>query len=70
MLEVQASTTQLAGHSRLEQIRSSMKGDSVAQVTDGSAAASAAAKSAAAAKSSADIQKEIQARVQSEQQKN
>jgi phage shock protein A len=70
MLEVQASTTQLAGHSRLEQIRSSMKGDSVAQVTDGASSAAAAAKSAASAKSSADIQKEIQARVQSEQQKN
>jgi phage shock protein A len=70
MLEVQHSTTQLAGHSRLEQIRASMKGDSVAQVTDGSSAAAAAAKSAATAKSTADVQKEIQARVQAEQQKN
>lgn len=61
MLEVQQATTQLAGHSRLEQIRASIKGDSVAQVTDGSQAASS---------SSADIQREIQARVQAEQQKN
>jgi phage shock protein A len=64
MMEVQASTTQLAGHSRLEQIRSSMRGDSVAQVTDGGAAAKPASSS------SADIQREIQARVQAEQGKN
>ncbi|WP_370948261.1 PspA/IM30 family protein [Amycolatopsis sp. cg5] len=63
MLEVQHSTTQLAGHSRLEQIRASMKGDSVAQVTGGAAAAKPAS-------SGADIQREIQARVQQEQQKN
>ncbi|HET6501841.1 MAG TPA: PspA/IM30 family protein [Amycolatopsis sp.] len=62
MLEVQQATTQLAGHSRLEQIRASLKGDSVAQVTDGSAASSSSG--------SADIQREIQARVQAEQQKN
>jgi phage shock protein A len=62
MLEVQQATTQLAGHSRLEQIRASIKGDSVAQVTDGSQAGSSS--------SSADIQREIQARVQAEQQKN
>lgn len=65
MMEVQASTTQLAGHSRLEQIRSSMRGDSVAQVTDGGAAAQKPASSG-----SADIQREIQARVQAEQGKN
>lgn len=59
MLEVQQATTQLAGHSRLEQIRASLKGDSVAQVTDGSQS-----------RSSADIQREIQSRVQAEQQKN
>ncbi|HJQ48830.1 MAG TPA: PspA/IM30 family protein [Amycolatopsis sp.] len=59
MLEVQQATTQLAGHSRLEQIRSSLKGDSVAQVTDGSPGAPAS--------SQADIQREIQARVQAEQ---
>ena len=70
MLEVQHSTTQLAGHSRLEQIRSSMKGDSVAQVTDGTTAAAAAAKSATTAKTNANVQQEIQARVQAEQQKN
>ncbi|WP_370965726.1 PspA/IM30 family protein [Amycolatopsis sp. cg9] len=64
MMEVQASTTQLAGHSRLEQIRASMRGDSVAQVTDGGAAAQKPASS------SADIQREIQARVQAEQGKN
>jgi phage shock protein A len=64
MMEVQASTTQLAGHSRLVQIRASMRGDSVAQVTDGGKAA--AAKPA----SQSDIQREIQARVQAEQGKN
>ncbi|WP_285480402.1 PspA/IM30 family protein [Amycolatopsis sp. NBRC 101858] len=63
MMEVQASTTQLAGQSRLQQIRASMHGDSVAQVTDGGKAAQPAA-------SSADIQREIQARVQAEQGKN
>ncbi|MEU5262654.1 PspA/IM30 family protein [Amycolatopsis sp. NPDC021455] len=63
MMEVQASTTQLAGHSRLEQIRASMRGDSVAQVTDGG-------KTAPASTSQADIQREIQARVQAEQGKN
>jgi len=62
MLEVQASTTQLAGQSRLAQIRASMGGDSVAQVTDGGAAKKAS--------SAADIQREIQARVQAEQGKN
>src|SRR4051794_8213986 len=62
MLEVQQATTQLAGHSRLEQIRSSLKGDSVAQVTDGSES-----KAASPASPSADIQREIQARVQAEQ---
>ncbi|RZQ59862.1 PspA/IM30 family protein [Amycolatopsis suaedae] len=70
MLEVQHSTTQLAGHSRLEQIRASMKGDSVAQVTDGSKAAAAAADQAKAAQTSASVQQEIQARVQAERQKN
>ncbi|GAB3152344.1 PspA/IM30 family protein [Amycolatopsis stemonae] len=63
MMEVQASTTQLAGRSRLDQIRSSMRGESVAQVTDGG-------KAAQPASSSADIQREIQARVQAEQGKN
>src|SRR5437763_552149 len=63
MLEVQASATQMAGQSRLQQIRASMRGDSVAQVTDGGAAATKAT-------SQADIQREIQARVQAEQGKN
>ncbi|WAL63686.1 PspA/IM30 family protein [Amycolatopsis cynarae] len=63
MMEVQAATTQLAGHSRLEQIRASLKGGPVAQVTDGAEAAKPAS-------SAADIQREIQQRVQAEQQKN
>ncbi len=67
MMEVQHSTTQLAGHNRLEQIRASMKGDSVAQVTDGSEAADT---DQAAASSGSDVQSEIQARVEAERQKN
>ncbi|MQA61091.1 MAG: PspA/IM30 family protein [Actinophytocola sp.] len=82
MLEVQHSTMQLAGHSRLEQIRASMKGESVAgQVTAGSDAASAGetaapagqaadAKPAGPQQLSADIQSEIAKRVQAEQQQN
>lgn len=72
MLEVQHSTAQMAGHNRLEQIRASMKGDSVAQVTDGSEAKSGASSSgqAGASKPSASIQQEIDARVQAERQKN
>ncbi|MEU6644840.1 PspA/IM30 family protein [Saccharomonospora sp. NPDC046836] len=66
MLEVQHSTTQLAGHSRLEQIRASMRGEPVAQVTDGSAASTPAP----SASSAADVQREIQARVDAERQKN
>ncbi|MFD4642321.1 PspA/IM30 family protein [Lentzea sp. NPDC058436] len=57
MLEVQASTTQLAGSSRLEQIRASMHGGQSStpqQVTAGNSAA-------------AQIQAEIAQRVQSEQ---
>ena len=61
MLEVQHSTTEMAGHSRLAQIRASMSGGPVAQVTDGKSASAPAAASA-----SADIQKEIAARVQAE----
>jgi phage shock protein A len=64
MLEVQSATTELAGHSRLEQIRASLKGEPVAQVTDGSEAKSGATAS------TADIQRDIQQRVQAEQQKN
>ncbi|MEU7477325.1 PspA/IM30 family protein [Lentzea sp. NPDC042327] len=57
MLEVQASTTQLAGSSRLEQIRASMHGgqaNTPQQVTQGNSAA-------------AQIQAEIAQRVQHEQ---
>lgn len=67
MMEVQQSTTEMAGRSRLEQIRSSMKGDSVAAVTDGSESQSAAEASTGSAKPSASIQQEIQARVQAEE---
>ncbi|CAM3174464.1 PspA/IM30 family protein [Saccharomonospora xinjiangensis] len=66
MLEVQHSTTQLAGHNRLEQIRASMKGESVAQVTGGESAGSGASASSA----TSDVQREIQARVEAERQKN
>jgi phage shock protein A len=64
MMEVQASTTEMAGHSRLEQIRASMGGGPVAQVTEGKASAPAAGTANASA--AADIQKEIAARVQAE----
>ncbi|WP_116052037.1 PspA/IM30 family protein [Amycolatopsis palatopharyngis] len=73
MMEVQHSTTQLAGHSRLEQIRASMKGDSVAQVTDGKTGQAGSASEPAAGQTaapSANVQQEIQSRVQAEQQKN
>ena len=57
MLEVQQSTTQMAGSSRLEQIRASMGGGKVAgEVTSGSSG------------SAASIQQEIAARVQQTQQ--
>ncbi|HVK22347.1 MAG TPA: PspA/IM30 family protein [Actinokineospora sp.] len=59
MMEVQASTTEMAGHSRLEQIRASMGGGPVAgQVTSGPAAATS------------NIQAEIQQRVAQEQKAN
>ncbi|AHI00511.1 PspA/IM30 family protein [Kutzneria viridogrisea] len=62
MMEVQASTTELAGSSRLEQIRASMRGGSVAgEVTSGSAAATPAV-------TPASIQQEIAQRVQQEKQ--
>ncbi|SFQ06590.1 Phage shock protein A [Amycolatopsis arida] len=71
MLEVQHSTTQLAGHNRLEQIRASMRGESVAQVTDGAAEQKPAASSATSTNQpSPNIQQEIQARLRAEQQKN
>jgi phage shock protein A len=60
MMEVQASTTEMAGHSRLEQIRASMAGGSVAgQVTSG-----------ATAPTPGNIQAEIQQRVAQEQKAN
>ncbi|MCP2234391.1 PspA/IM30 family protein [Prauserella halophila] len=76
MMEVQHSTTQLAGHNRLEQIRASMGGGSVAGEVAGGAASgtsSAGTSSAGATQSAAsgsDVQNEIQQRVQAEQQKN
>ena len=57
MLEVQQSTTEMAGQSRLEQIRASMAGGKVAgEVTSGQPASA-----------SASIQQEIQQRVQQTQ---
>jgi phage shock protein A len=57
MLEVQQSTTEMAGHSRLEQIRASMSGGKVAgEVTSGQPASAGAS-----------IQQEIQQRVQQSQ---
>ena len=72
MLDVQYSTTQLAGHNRLEQIRASMHGESVGQVTAGSGekAAEQEKKREANQKPSADAQAEIAKRVQAEQQQN
>ncbi|HEY4022366.1 MAG TPA: PspA/IM30 family protein [Pseudonocardiaceae bacterium] len=59
MLEVQASTTSMAGQQRLEQIRASLNGGSVApQITSG----------AATNTSNANIQQEIQQRVQQAKQ--
>jgi phage shock protein A len=59
MMEVQASTTEMAGQSRLEQIRASMSGGAK-QVTGGSSTSSAAP----------NIQAEIQQRVAQEQRAN
>jgi phage shock protein A len=67
MMEVQASTSEMAGQSRLEQIRASMHGGSVTpQVTAGTAGSAGAAKPAAAA----SIQSEIAQRVAQEQKAN
>jgi len=60
MMEVQMSTTELAGQSRLEQIRASMSGGAK-QVTGGSPAA---------ANPTGNIQAEIQQRVAQEQRAN
>jgi phage shock protein A len=60
MLEVQASTTNMAGSNRLEQIRASLHGGSVAgQITSGNSAGNSAA--------GASIQQEIAQRVQQSQ---
>ncbi len=59
MLEVQASTTNMAGSNRLEQIRASLHGGSVAgQITSGNSAGNSAG---------ASIQQEIAQRVQQSQ---
>jgi phage shock protein A len=65
MLEVQHSTTQLAGHNRLEQIRASMRGEP-AQVEAGAEQPESAGE--ADAQPSAGVQAEIAKRVQAEQQ--
>jgi phage shock protein A len=63
MMEVQASTTEMAGQSRLDQIRASMSGGSVTpQVTSGSSGASTSA--------GPNIQAEIAQRVAQEQKAN
>jgi phage shock protein A len=62
MLEVQASTTEMAGQSRLEQIRASMSGGSVAGEIKGS--------STEAQVTPSNIQAEIQQRVAQEQKAN
>jgi phage shock protein A len=62
MMEVQASTAEMAGHSRLEQIRASMSGGSVTpQVTSGSTNTSAPTQ---------NIEAEIAQRVAQEQKAN
>jgi phage shock protein A len=63
MLEVQASTTEMAGNARLEQIRASLRGGSVAGEVTGGASAPAAA-----AAPTANIQAEIAQRVAQEKQ--
>jgi hypothetical protein len=64
MMEVQASTTEMAGQSRLEQIRASMGGGSVTPQVTGSSATPAPA----ASKSNVDA--EIAQRVAQEQKAN
>ncbi|GAA3435676.1 PspA/IM30 family protein [Kutzneria kofuensis] len=64
MLEVQASTTEMAGNARLEQIRASLRGGSVAGEVTGGAPASAPAVN------QSSIQQEIAARVQQEKQQS
>ncbi len=65
MMEVQASTTEMAGQSRLDQIRASMAGGSVTpQVTSGTSATSAPAAN------TSNIEAEIAQRVAQEQKAN
>jgi phage shock protein A len=64
MLEVQQSTTELAGSSRLEQIRASMRGGSVAGQVEGGS------QSSAVPAPSQSVQQEIQQRVQQAGQRN
>lgn len=62
MMEVQASTTEMAGQSRLEQIRASMSGGPVAgEITSGASSSRAAP---------SNIQAEIQERVAQEREAN
>jgi phage shock protein A len=65
MMEVQASTTEMAGQSRLEQIRASMRG--APQVTAGTGSSAASSGSSSAASS---IQAEIAQRVAQDQKAN
>ncbi|GDY32841.1 PspA/IM30 family protein [Gandjariella thermophila] len=71
MLEVQQSTTEMAGSSRLEQIRASLRGGSVAgQVEGGSQSSGTPAVSNNQNAPSQSIQQEIQQRVQQASQRN
>lgn len=63
MMDVQQSASEMAGRNRLDQLRSSMKGESVAQVGDGSTSSGSGE-----SQSTSSIQQEIEARVQAEQQ--
>ncbi|MDV6012165.1 PspA/IM30 family protein [Haloechinothrix sp. LS1_15] len=75
MLEVEQATTQLAGHSRLEQIRASMKGESSGELTAGQEESRQAIESGeqssgtGAGQSGPSVQEEIRKRVEAEQQK-
>jgi len=67
MMDVEQSASEMAGKNRLDQLKASMKGESVAQVGDGSS--SQASAGSGTGKSTSSIQQEIEARVQAEQQK-
>ncbi|SNR45205.1 phage shock protein A (PspA) family protein [Haloechinothrix alba] len=74
MMEVEQATTQLAGHSRLEQIRASMHGGSGQGQVSGGQDAPASIESGAGSSSgdstqaSSGVQEEIRRRVEAEQQ--